>query len=236
MKKMFLATLTALALCSYGFAQDDEYEDEAPSRVEKAPSVVEDEDEAPVVKKAEPKKAITNTSSSENPFFGIGLDVTGLMSRNYAINFSFMLNQDMMLTAIFGFQHQGETTVSVGGTDNKLQDNTTTLAVGAAFDYFVARKFIPFTVGGEIVYNSLPDDIIMNMFTESNSRLDFGVMAGIHGAITPNLILSGKLGFQFKYSFGDVNDVDELGDPITGDYGHTDFGLAYKINLTWFAF
>ena len=236
MKKMFLATLTALALCSYGFAQDDEYEDEAPSRVEKAPSVVEDEDEAPVVKKAEPKKAITNTSSSENPFFGIGLDVTGLMSRNYAINFSFMLNQDMMLTAIFGFQHQGETTVSVGGTDNKLQDNTTTLAVGAAFDYFVARKFIPFTVGGEIVYNSLPDDIIMNMFTESNSRLDFGVMAGIHGAISPNLILSGKLGFQFKYSFGDVNDVDELGDPITGDYGHTDFGLAYKINLTWFAF
>ena len=236
MKKMFLATLTALALCSYSYAQDDEYEDEAPSRVEKAPSVVEDEDEAPVVKKAEPKKAITNTSSSENPFFGIGLDVTGLMSRNYAINFSFMLNQDMMLTAIFGFQHQGETTVSVGGTDNKLQDNTTTLAVGAAFDYFVARKFIPFTVGGEIVYNSLPDDIIMNMFTESNSRLDFGVMAGIHGAITPNLILSGKLGFQFKYSFGDVNDVDELGDPITGDYGHTDFGLAYKINLTWFAF
>ena len=85
MKKMFLATITALALCSYGFAQDDEYEDEAPSRVEKAPSVVEDEDEAPVVKKAEPKKAITNTSSSENPFFGIGLDVTGLMSRNYAI-------------------------------------------------------------------------------------------------------------------------------------------------------
>ena len=230
MKKMFLATITALALCSYGFAQDDEYEDEAPSRVEKAPSVVEDEDEAPVVKKAESKKAVKNTASSENPF------VTGLMSRNYAINFSFMLNPDMMLTAIFGFQHQGETTVSVGGTDTKMQDNTTTLAVGAAFDYFVARKFIPFTVGGEIVYNSLPDDIIMNMFTESNSRLDFGVMAGIHGAITPNLILSGKLGFQFKYSFGDVNDVDELGDPITGDYGHTDFGLAYKVNLTWFAF
>ncbi|OWV22170.1 hypothetical protein SAMN06298224_1914 [Fibrobacter sp. UWB16] len=236
MKKMFLATLTALALCSYSYAQDDEYEDEAPSRVEKAPSVVEDEDEAPVVKKAESKKAVKNTASSENPFFGIGLDVTGLMSRNYAINFSFMLNPDMMLTAIFGFQHQGETTVSSGGTDTKMQDNTTTLAVGAAFDYFVARKFIPFSIGGEFVFNSLPDDVVMGMFTESNARLDFGVMAGIHGAITPNLILSGKLGFEFNYYFGDINDVDDLGDPITGDYGHMDFGLAYKINLTWFAF
>ena len=28
MKKMFLAAVTALALCSYSYAQDDEYEDE----------------------------------------------------------------------------------------------------------------------------------------------------------------------------------------------------------------
>lgn len=35
MKKMFLAAITALALCSYSYAQDDyedEYEEDAPAR------------------------------------------------------------------------------------------------------------------------------------------------------------------------------------------------------------
>ena len=48
MKKMFLAAVTALALCSYSYAQDDEYEDEyeddAPARVE-APAADDEEDD-----------------------------------------------------------------------------------------------------------------------------------------------------------------------------------------------
>ena len=39
MKKMFLAAITALALCSYSYAQDDyedEYEEDAPAREEAA--------------------------------------------------------------------------------------------------------------------------------------------------------------------------------------------------------
>jgi opacity protein-like surface antigen len=244
MKKIFLAAVTALALCSYSYAQDDEdeyEEEEAPARVVKeAPAPApsnwdDDEDEAPAAKKADKKKAAKKTASeSGNGFFGIGLDLTGMLARSNAINLTFRLNDAMMLSAIFGFQHYGETTVSAGGQDQDLGDDATVLSVGAAFDYIVVQKFIPFSIGGEFIYTSLPDgagpDAVANMAaTESNSQIDFGVMAGLHGEIVPNLVLTGKAGLEFSYMFGEVTGGN-------ADYGKFDFGLKYRVYLTWFAF
>ena len=246
MKKIFLSAVIALALCSYGYAQDDEEyeeEDEVPAKVVKKAAVEEEEeeeeDEAPVAKKKE-KKAKKN--SGDQGFFGIGLDLTGLISRDNVINFTFRLNDDMMLSAIFGFQHYGESTVSSGGQDADLEDDATVISVGAAFDYIVAQKFIPFSIGGEFLYNSLPDgegpDAVTAVgATEGNSRIDFGIMAGVHGTIVPKVVLSGKAGLEFKYSFGDVNARDpESGDMLSADYSHLDFGLLYRVYVTWFAF
>ena len=229
MKKIFLAAVTALALCSYSYAQDDEdeyEEEEAPARVVKeAPAPApsnwdEDEGEAPVAKKADKKKADKKSASeSGNGFFGIGLDLTGLIARNNAINLTFRLNDNMLLSAIFGFAHRGETTVEAGGVETKQGDDNTTLSIGAAFDFILVKNYIPFSLGGEFVYNSLSED---------DSRLDIGVLAGLHGEIVPNLILSGKVGPEFQYNFGDVSENEE--------YSRLDFGISYKVYLTWFAF
>ena len=227
MKKIFLSAVIALALCSYGYAQDEEEyeEEEAPAKVvKKAPAYEEDEeeDEAPVVKKEKKKE---KKSSSGDAFFGIGLDLTGAFSNDPAINLSFKLNDNMILSAIFGLQHRGETTVNAGGQETGQGDDATILAVGAAFDYFLAKKFIPFSLGGEFVYNSLPDDAN----TESNGEIDFGVMVGVHGEVAPNLVLSGKAGLGFVYAFGDAAGGG-------ADYSRIDFGIAYKVYLTWYAF
>ena len=235
MKKIFLSAVIALALCSYGYAQDeDEYEeeDEAPAKVVKKAAVEEDEeeeDEAPVAKKEKKKE---KKSSGDQGFFGIGLDLTGLISRQSTVNFTFRLNDNMMLSAILGFQHYGETTVTANGTDTGMQDDATILSIGAAFDYIVVQKFIPFSIGGEFIYNSLPDGAgpdAVPAATEGNSSIDIGFLAGVHGAIVPNLVLSGKAGLEIEYAFGDI-----VGGG--GDYSHIDFGMVYKVYLTWFAF
>ena len=226
MKKIFLSAVIALALCSYGYAQDDEEyeEEEAPAKVvKKAPAdeeEEEEEEEAPVEKKKDKKK-----KSSGGAFFGIGLDLTGAFSNDPAVNLAFRLNDNMILSAIFGLQHQGETTVNAGGQEQGQGDDATVLSVGAAFDYFLVRKFIPLSLGGEFVYNSLPDDAN----TEGNGELEFGVMAGVHGELVPNLVLSGKAGLGFVYAFGDLAGG-------AGDYSRLDFGIAYKVYLTWYAF
>ena len=225
MKKIFLSAVIALALCSYGYAQDEEEyeEEEAPAKVTKAPAYEEEEEEeeaAPVAKKAEKKKE-KKASSGDQGFFGIGLDLTGMLARNNAINLTFRLNDNMLLSAIFGFQHQGETThTPKQGDEVKDGDDANQLTIGAAFDFILVKKFIPFSVGGEFAYNSLSED---------DSRIDFGVMAGLHGEIVPNLILTGKAGLGFLYNFG-----DEAGG--NSEYSRTDFGVLYKVYLTWFAF
>ena len=225
---MFLAALTALALCSYSYAQDDEdeYEEEdAPARVVKeapAPAVEdEEEDEAPVVKKAEKKKA-AKKSSGEGGFFGIGLDLTGVLANQAKINATFKLGDNMALTAILGFQHRGETTLEANGQEQDQGDDNTTLAIGAGFDFYPIQGAIPFSIGGEIVYNSL---------SENDSRLDIDILAGVHGELVKNLVLSGKAGFAIDYNFG-----DDGAEQNKIEYSRVDFGLAYKVYLTWFAF
>ena len=64
MKKIFLAAITSLALCSYSYAQDDEdeYEEEdSTESVAPAPAVEEEEEEAPAPVKKEKKKDIKET-------------------------------------------------------------------------------------------------------------------------------------------------------------------------------
>ena len=79
MKKMFLAAITALALCSYSYAQDDyedEYEEDAPAREEAAPAVEEaEEDEAPAPAPAA-KPAKKAKKSDGSAFLGIGMGLT----------------------------------------------------------------------------------------------------------------------------------------------------------------
>ena len=76
MKKIFLSAVIAMALCSYGYAQDEEEyeEEEAPAQVTKAPAYEEEEEEeeaAPAPKKEKKKE---KKSSGNQGFFGIGLD------------------------------------------------------------------------------------------------------------------------------------------------------------------
>lgn len=227
MKKIFLSAVIALALCSYGYAQDEEeYEEEeaAPAKVAKAPAYEEEEEEdeapAPAPKKAEKKKE-KKASNGDQGFFGVGLDLTGALARQTAVNLTFRLNDNMLLSAIFGFQHHGETThTPKQGDEVKDGDDANMLTIGAAFDFMLVKKFIPFSIGGEFAYNSLSED---------DSRIDFGVLAGLHGEIVPNLILTGKAGLEFLYNFG-----DEAGG--NSEYSRLDFGVSYKVYLTWFAF
>lgn len=224
MKKIFLSAVIALALCSYGYAQDEEEyyeEEEAPAKVTKAPAYEEEEEEEEAAPAPKKEKKKVKKSSGDQGFFGIGLDLTGALARQNAINLTFRLNDNMMLSAIFGFQHRGETThTPKQGDEVKDGDDANQLSIGAAFDYIVAKKFIPFSVGGEFAYNSLSED---------DSRIDFGVMAGLHGEIVPNLVITGKAGLGFLYNFGD----EEGGN---SEYSRMDFGVLYKVYLTWFAF
>lgn len=225
MKKIFLSAVIALALCSYGYAQDEEEyeEEEAPAKVvKKAPAYEEDEEEEEAAPAPKKEKKKVKKSSGDQGFFGIGLDLTGALSNDPAVNLSFRLNDDMVLSAIFGFVHAGKTTVKAAGQETDLEDDNTVLAIGAAFDYTVVKKFIPFSIGGEVVYNSPNED---------DSELDFGVMAGLHGEIIPNLVLSGKTGLAFMYNFGSNYEGQD-----GVDYGKITFGIAYKVYLTWYAF
>ena len=229
MKKMFLAALTALALCSYSYAQDDdEYEEEdAPARVvKKAPAVdeEEEEDEAPAPK-VEKKKA-KKSSDGEGGFFGIGLDLTGVLANQTKINATFKLADNMALTAIFGFWHSGETTIEANNQEQDQGDDYTSLAIGAGFDFYPIQGAIPFSIGAEFVYNSLAP----NQAWQNNSRIDIDILAGVHGELVKNLVLSGKAGLAIDYDFG-----DDDGNPKV-EYSHMGLGLAYKVYLTWFAF
>ena len=152
MKKMFLAAITALALCSYSYAQDDyedEYEEDAPAREEAAPAVEEaEEDEAPAPAPAA-KPAKKAKKSDGSAFLGIGMGLTS----NFAdkglkeIDVKIKLNESMMVTAILGLYHYGETSTEnktpAGTITTDAGDNHTGLAIGAGFDYFLPMPLLP---------------------------------------------------------------------------------------------
>ncbi|WP_298770001.1 hypothetical protein [uncultured Fibrobacter sp.] len=236
MKKMFLAAITALALCSYSYAQDeDEYEyeeDGAPARVEEkaAPAEEEEEEEeAPAPKKVE-KKA-KKSSSSGGAFLGLGMGLTDTFNQ---LNLKFKLNESMMITAIFGLVSHGETTytTTVAGTETEVDagDDYTELAIGAGFDYFLPTPVLPTSAGIELIYASngeKEDAEAQSKF--SSSDLYINLMFGAHAEIVPNLILSGKVGFGI-----DWYSTEETAGERKTEASRVDVGIRGGIYATWF--
>lgn len=224
MKKMFLAVLTSLALCSYGFAQDDEdeyEEDEAPAKVVKKAAVEEDEEEeedaAPVKKEKKSKK------SSGDAFVGFGIDLSdaiigGIDGSVARFNVAFKLNPSMELSVIFGFYHHGETTADVNGTEVGAEDNYTALSIGAGFDYYLGTPILPTSVGAQIIYDS---------FNEDDSALEFNFIFGVHAEVVKNFVVSANVGLGIMYVMGKEGDTDT---------SRLDFGIAPGIKATWYAF
>ena len=225
MKKLFLSVVCSLALTGLAFAQNEEvvYEEiveEVPQDEATEEEVVYEEvvEEVPKKTTAPAKKA--SARKPGDPFFGIGLNVLGTLEGKANLNFVFKLTPEMVVTGIFNLYHHGETTVEAGSIKADQGDDYTAISIGAGFDYYLAlNSLLPFSVGGELVYNSL---------NENDNRLDINILAGVHADIVKNLTISGKVGLAIPYYWGDGNQNTE--------YSRIDFGLAYKIYLTWFAF
>lgn len=243
MKKMFLAAVTALALCSYSYAQDDEYEDEyeddAPARVE-APAADEEEDEAP----AKPAKATKKAKSDGSAFLGIGMGLTSNFNdlQLKQIDVKIKLNESMMVTGILGLYHHGETTTetTAGGVSSKVdaEDNYTGLAIGAGFDYFLPMPLMLTSAGIDLIYVSNGEtettDVASNTKTTASSG-DFliDLMFGVHAEIVPNFILTGKVGLGFDYTYTSTEASNALGS-VTVENSRLDFGLKAGVYASWF--
>lgn len=231
MKKMFLAAITALAFCSYSYAQDDEYEDEyeeeAPARVEEEPApAIEEEEEAPAPKVE--KKA--NKSSSGGAFMGIGM---GLTTDFDQLNLKFKLNESMMVTAIFGLLSHGETTytTTTNGVEAETDagDDYTEIAIGAGFDYFLPTPLLPTSAGIELIYASNGEQENGAGEKFSSSDLLINIMFGAHAEIIPNMILSGKVGFGIDWFSSEYT----AGTQKT-EASRVDFGLKAGVYASWF--
>ena len=247
MKKIFLSAVIAMALCSYGYAQDeDEYEeDEAPAKVSKAPAYEEEEEDdvAPAPKKADKKKA-EKKSSPSGAFFGAGIDIGGLLENNQVMRLTFRLADNMELSGILGFWHHGATTetynapLADGSTEKTLEDNNTYFGIGVGFDFFLTRNIVSTSVGGEFIF-SMPNTVdAQNDDGEPITvkvgkdvdvyNIKFNVLAGGHAELVSGLVLTGKIGLSIDYNSASVANL--------GDRSYLDFGLATKVYLTWFMF
>ncbi len=241
MKKIFLSAVIALALCSYGYAQDEEEyeEDEAPAKVTKAPAYEEEEEEeeaAPVAKKAEKKKAAKK--SGDTPFFGLGVDLVGSLKDEAIIRLVFKPTASIEVAGLIGLWHHGETTFKPKtGDEQSYSDNYTDIAVGVGFDYLMPTAYLPFTVGGEFLFSSpSPEtalgDAIANfqgkLSDVSVVRIRFNVLAGAEAELIKGLTLNGKAGLGFDYWSYDVVDV--------GTTSWLDLGFVTRVYLTWYMF
>ena len=244
MKKMFLAAVTALALCSYSYAQDDEYEDEyeddAPARVEKTSSADDEEEESVQSAKVEKKKK----SSDGSAFLGIGMGLTSNFGDKTLknIDVKIKLNESMMVTAILGLYHFGETSTETKAAGQTVtvdaSDNHTAIAIGAGFDYFLPMPLLPTSIGADMIYASngeteVTDEATKTTTTNSSGDFMFDIVFGVHAEIVPNMILSGKVGLGFDYIFAS-NEVSNQGGSIETNVSRLDFGLKAGVYATWF--
>jgi len=224
MKKMFIAALTALALSTYGYAQDDdeEYEeDDAPARVEKkaAADEDEDEDEAPAKSEKKEKKSDSKPVDAGAGFMALGLDLTDALDGDGLQKFylTFKLAPNMELSAIIGFFHHGETSAETNGVEAKGGDDYTQLQIGVGFDYFIAQKILPISIGGELIYNSWGED---------NSQIDINILPGFRANLVGGLTFTGKVGLGINYKMWTENNIT--------DFDRLDFGLKTAAQLHWF--
>ena len=241
MKKIFLSAVIALALCSYGYAQDEEEyeEDEAPAKVTKAPAYEEEEEEeeeaAPVAKKAEKKKEKKEKKSSgDTPFFGVGVDLVGSLQNNLNLRLAFKVNKSIEVAALLGMWHGGATTTKTKATgdENTGNDNYTNISIGAAFDYLLATNFLPLSVGGEFIF-SMPrgfgtdEGTVVANNDNTITEIQFNILAGGEAELIKGLTLNGKVGLGIDYWSLDTPEQES---------SRMDIGFVTRVYFTWYMF
>ena len=211
MKKFFLAALTAMALCSYGYAQDDdedEYEDDAPA----APA-------APAAAPASEPAPAAAPAASGAGFMGISLDIQETFGAGIPTFFlNFKLAPNMELYAILGMYHHGETTAEskANGAEVDQGDDGTAIDLGVGFDFIAAQMLLPISLGGELIFNHLGED---------NNRFDLNLLAGFRVNPVANFYLTAKAGLSFMYYSWEDNQAD---------YGRIDVAFKTRFVATWF--
>lgn len=231
MKKMFLAAVTALALCSYSYAQDDddEYEeDDAPAR-EEAPAI--EEDDAPVAKTEMKSKA-----SSGDAFLGLGM---GLTDSYQQIHIKYKISSTLTATGILLLNHHGESTYEAGGAEVDMGDDYTAFGIGAGIDYYLDTPVLPTSVGAEIAYISNGEQLLandgMNKSTLSSSNLNINLMFGVHAELVKNFELSGKAGLGFVYTSSTTKTTAIAANTSSEtEMSNLSFGLKAGVYATWF--
>lgn len=212
MKKIFLAALTAMALCSYSYAQDDEdeyEEDEAPAAAAPAPAPAASESSAPAAAPAQ----------SGAGFMGLGIDIQETFGAGLPTFFlNFKLAPNMELYAILGMFHHGETSgeSKANGGEQDGQDDYTQISLGAGFDFVAAQMLLPVSLGGELIFNHLGED---------NNRFDVNLLAGFRVNPVANFYLTAKAGLSFMYSSWE--------DP-NWEYSRIDLAFKTRFVATWF--
>ena len=218
MKKIFLAAITSLALCSYSYAQDDEdeYEEEdSTESVAPAPAVEEEEEEAPAPVKKEKKKDKKKKKKSgegDEPFFGIsiGIDQNDIIDfepnffvgRYSYIGLMFKLNPDMMVTGKIGFAHHGETTYDADKVSVKGKDNYTAFLFGAQFDYFLPTPLLPTSVSAGFMYASAGEQALVSYDPEDLNLEALAAAAADPTAtkISPSTVTTSALLFDVMFN------------------------------------
>lgn len=220
MKKIFLAAVTALALCSYSYAQDDEdeYEEEETTEAVKPAPAVEDEEEedeapAPVKKeKKKDKKKKKKSGEDDGAFLGItiGIDQNNLIDfePNFFIgDFSYVgvmlkITPEMMVTAKIGFAHFGETSLEVESFSADMEDGFTALALGAQFDYFLPTPLLPTSVSAGFMYASAGEQALVSYDPEDLNLEALAAAAADPTAtkISPSTVTTSALLFDVMFN------------------------------------
>ena len=213
MKKIFLAALTAMALCSYSYAQDDDD--------------YEDEDEAPAASQSSAPAASQPSSaalaSAGGEMLGFGLSLTDALDNGGVQKFYLTYRLGTMdISAIFGLYHHGETTRETKNPSGEVDrnDDYTQIQIGVGFDMIIAQLLLPITAGGEFIFSHWGED---------NNQVTINVLAGFNANLVSHLYLNGKVGLGFDY-------IDE---PVEGSNGNQDdsrldIGLKTNVMLSWF--
>lgn len=214
MKKIFLAALTAMALCSYSYAQDDDD--------------YEDEDEAPAASQSSAPAASQSSStaapaSAGGEMLGFGLSLTDALDNGGVQKFYLTYRLGTMdISAIFGLYHHGETTHErknpAGEADGN--DDYTQIQIGVGFDMVIAQLLLPITAGGELLFSHWGED---------NNQVTINALIGFNANLVSHLYLNGKVGLGFDY----IDEPAAAGSGYDED-SRIDIGLKTNVMLSWF--
>ena len=215
MKKIFLAALMAMSLCSYSYAQDDddEYEEDSPRAVAESTT------------SSSRSTSTTKADKSEggNALLGVNLNLLTMMDQEsiehslQRMGLVFKLGQNMELTAYFGLKIVGDTEDDLPDGREVDEDNGyTQISLGAGFDYFFYEPLLPISVGG---------DFIFTHWGEDDNQINFDAMFGMRAEIIKNFSINGKVGLDLAYHWWTEGEVDK---------SVLAFDLAARVNLIWF--